>query len=159
MWVAFIWGQTFGIFRHLGLVDPNFATKVENPFFFFSFFKFGKVGEGAIHVEMNFLWYLVRLDLNWIILLFQVYYKVLYNSAIIVWQSCSAKLGNIVPARENFPIQPYNSFFFFFFLPLKLIFLFYFILFGKVGEGGIHVEILGNIVAAGENFPIQHLYL
>ena len=35
------------------MVDPNFATKVENLFFFF--FSFGKVGEGGIHVEMNFL--------------------------------------------------------------------------------------------------------
>ena len=69
LWVAFSWGQTFGIFRHLGLVDPNFATKV---------------GKGVIHVEMNFLWYLGSLDLNWIILLFQVYYKVLYNSVTIM---------------------------------------------------------------------------
>ena len=81
LWVAFIWDHTFGIFRHLGLVDPNFATKVENLFFFFSF---GKVGEGGIHVEMNFLWYLGSLDLSWIILLFQVYYKVLYNSVTIM---------------------------------------------------------------------------
>ena len=40
----------------------------------------------------------------------------------------NAKLGNIVAGRENFPIQPYNSLFFFFFS------------FGKVREGGIHVE-------------------
>ena len=40
------------------MVDPNFATKVEIPFSFFLFsffFSFGKVGEGGIHVEMNFL--------------------------------------------------------------------------------------------------------
>ena len=36
------------------MVDPNFATKVDI-FFFFFFFSFGKVGEGGIHVEMNFL--------------------------------------------------------------------------------------------------------
>ena len=34
------------------MVDPNFATKVE---FFFFFLSFGKVGEGGIQVEMNFL--------------------------------------------------------------------------------------------------------
>ena len=74
--------------------------------------------------------------MSWIILLFQV---------------C-----NIVPAGKNFPRQPYNSFFF----ATKVeIFFFFFFSFGKVGEGGIHVEILGNIVAAGENFPIQHLYM
>ena len=39
-------------FRHLGLVDPSFATKVEIPFFFIFFFSFGKVGEEGIHVEI-----------------------------------------------------------------------------------------------------------
>ena len=49
-------------FRHLGFVDPNFATKVEISlllllllFFFFFFHSFGDVGEGGIHVEMTFL--------------------------------------------------------------------------------------------------------
>ena len=36
------------------MVDPNFATKVEY-IYIYIYFSFGKVGEGGIHVEMNFL--------------------------------------------------------------------------------------------------------
>ena len=45
------------------MVDPNFATKVEIFFFFFSF---GKVREGGIHVEMNFL-NCVLLEFEWLL--------------------------------------------------------------------------------------------